>query len=443
MPKRSCGIVLAAGWLSLTAAVSISATAAMPGRRPPNIIVILADDLGAECLSCYGSTSYKTPNLDALASGGIRFLNCYATPLCSPSRVELMTGRYGFRTGWTNMIERGEGAVNEFFDPSQERTFGHVLKAAGYTTALAGKWQLAQFQKHPRHVNESGFDEYCCWTWLYDGKRTDRYWKPSVWQDGKLRDDVSDKYGEDIFCDFLIDFIERNQTKPFFAYYPMVLVHEPFQPTPDEKKNGVNQTEKKRSDVSHFPAMVAYMDKTVGRLLATLDRLGLRENTLILFTGDNGTPPPVTSRIGATIIRGGKGTVTHLGAHVPLIASWKGTIPAGRVVEDLIDFSDVLPTLAEVAGAQLPRDVRIDGHSFAARLRGKRARPREWVYVQLGGKSFVRDQRWLLHNDGRFYDIQNDPFEQVDLGLQPKNRKAVARLKQISDSVAQPANPFK
>jgi len=443
LTKHWFGLLFAVATLSLTTAVSVPAADRAARARPPNIIVIMADDLGAECLSSYGSTSYKTPNLDALAKTGIRFLNCYATPLCSPSRAQLMTGRYGFRTGWTNMIERGEGAVNEFFDPNQERTFGHVLKAAGYATAQSGKWQLAQFQKYPRHVNECGFDEYCCWTWLYDGQRTDRYWQPSVWQNGKLREDVGDQYGEDVFCDFLIDFITRNQAKPFFVYYPMVLVHDPFEPTPDEKKGGLDGRKKSGPDVSHFPAMVAYMDKTVGRLVAALDKLKLRENTLILFTGDNGTPRPVTSRTGKTVIPGGKGTVTHLGSHVPLIASWKGTVPGDRVLHDLVDFTDVLPTLAEVAGAELPRGVKIDGRSFAPQLRGQTGQPREWVYVQLGNASFVRDQHWLLHNDGRFYDIKDDPFERHDLSAEPQCQEEVARLKKVSESVFHPAKPFR
>jgi len=429
LTRRLFGILLTATALSLITTDSLRAAGGTSALRPPNIIVILADDLGAECLSSYGSTSYKTPHLDALAESGIRFMNCYATPLCSPSRVQLMTGRYGFRTGWTNMIERGAGATRDFFDPTKERTFGHVLKAAGYATAQAGKWQLCRFQEHPDHVKECGFDESCSWTWLYDGRRTDRYWTPSIWQNGKLRENVNDKYGEDVFCDFLIDFITRHRAEPFFIYYPMVLVHDPFEPTPDELKTGSDDRKERKADVSHFPAMVAYMDKTVGRLIAALDKLKLRENTLVLFTGDNGTPRQITSQLGDNAIPGGKGMVTHVGSHVPLIASWPGTIPAGRVLDDLIDFTDVLPTLADVAGDDLSRGVAMDGRSFLPQLRGGTGQPREWVYVQLGNASFVRDQRWLLHNDGRFYDIKSDPFERKDLSAETKYKGEIARLK--------------
>src|SRR5205823_5025504 len=196
-----------------------------------NIILILCDDLGYECVNCYGGRSYETPNIDALAASGMRFKNCYATPLCSPSRVELMTGRYGFQTGWINLIGRGGDEAKDYFDPKKERTFGHMLKDAGYTTALAGKWQLAEFIQNPNHVRECGFDEYCCWAWELGGKRTSRYWKPVIWQDGKVRKNTERLYGEDVFCDFLTDFMKRHKDGPFFVYYPMVLVHEPHTPT--------------------------------------------------------------------------------------------------------------------------------------------------------------------------------------------------------------------
>src|SRR6187455_937332 len=135
----------------LLAAVPPAERSPRASEGKPNVILILADDLGAECLNSYGGTSYKTPNLTALAKSGLQFQNCFATPLCSPSRVELMTGRYGFRTGWTQLIESG---TDEYFDPKKEKTFGAMMKEAGYATGLAGKWQLAQFEKHPDHVRE-------------------------------------------------------------------------------------------------------------------------------------------------------------------------------------------------------------------------------------------------------------------------------------------------
>ena len=390
----------------------------------PNILLIMADDLGAECLGSYGGTTYRTPNLDELARTGLRFANCYATPLCSPSRVQLMTGRYGFRTGWTNLIERD---TPDFLNP-KEYNFAHLLKGAGYATAVAGKWQLAEFEKHPDHVKQCGFDEYRCWAWKMNGRRTERYWDPVFWENGKARSGKKGEYGEDLLCDFLIDFMRRNRTNSFFAYYPMVLVHAPFQHTPDGGKSG-----RKNGDPANFPAMVAYMDKTVGRLIAVLDELGLREKTLVLFTGDNGTPRNITSKANGLTIRGGKGTVTRAGAHVPLIANWKGTIKRARVVDDLVDFTDVLPTFAELAGGKAPDGLHIDGHSFAPLLRGKRHDPREWVLVQLGDRRFVRDERWLLHNDGRVYDMRRDPLERHD--ARDTAGAAIAKLRNVLNSL--------
>lgn len=412
----------------------------------PNVIVILCDDMGYECLSCYGSTSYKTPNLDALATSGIRFKNAYATPLCSPSRVELMTGRYGFHTSWINLIGRGGDEANEYFDPNKEKTFGHILKSAGYATALAGKWQLGYFPEHPNHVKECGFDESCCWTWMIDHKRTSRYWNPSIWQDGKLRQDTKGKYGDDLFADFLIDFIHKHKEEPFFVYYPMALVHEPHTPTPDsteghkgkvfdDEEKGKKNREKRAAKL--FPGMVAYMDKTVGRLMATLDQLNLRENTLVIFTGDNGTDKSVVSKLGDMSIRGGKGTTTEFGTHVPFIVSWKGKIQPGQVKEDLIDFSDVVPTLAEITGANLPNGVVIDGKSFASQLTNNAKPEREWIFSQLGHERLVRDARLMMHNDGRLYDITTDPFEKQDLSasgdaqIQERKAKLAAVLQQM------------
>jgi arylsulfatase A len=413
--------------LSLLILLSLyhSSSSAAPAKHP-NIVLILCDDLGFETMSTYGGSSYKTPNIDALAATGLRFKRAYCTPLCSPSRVELMTGRYGFRTSWTNLIGRGGDEANDYFDPLKEKTFGHILKQGGYATALAGKWQLAEFPKHPDHVRECGFDEYCCWAWQIDGKQTPRYWDPAIWQNGKLRNDTEGKYGEDIFSDFLIDFMSRHKDAPFFVYYPMTLVHDPHLPTPDSKDLS-NKTKGKRkkkdagTDAGNFPDMVAYTDKMVGKVVAAIDKLGLRENTIIIFTGDNGTARTVNSIWNGQTIRGGKGTVTEFGTHVPLIANWKGTTPSGKTSDDLVDFSDVVPTLAELGGTKLPGNIKFDGRSFAPQLRGEKGRAREWIFSQLGHEKLVRDSRYMLHSDGRMYDVENDPLEHDDLSGKTKS----------------------
>ncbi len=389
----------------------------------PNIVLIMADDLGYECLGCNGGTSYKTPVLDKLAKSGTRFTNAYCTPLCSPTRMLIMTGRYGFRN------YKSWGVL----DP-KEKTFGHVMKSAGYATCVSGKWQFAQFDKPGMadHCKRSGFDEHCVWTWVYKGKAPARYWDPFIWQNGKLLQGTKGKYGPDIHCDFVIDFIERNKDRPFFAYYPMNLVHGPFQAPPGVKGAGEQAAKaggkkKARQKGGYYPQMVAYMDKMVGRVVAALDRLKLREKTLIIFTGDNGTPRGIKSKMGEVVIPGGKGTMGDTGTHMPFVTSWPSAVPAGKVRDDLIDFSDIMPTLADLGGADLPKGVKIDGRSFAAQLRGKAGKPRRWVYIHDGdnrrtgnkptapNKRAVRDKRWKLYADGKFYDMKKDPFEKSPL----------------------------
>ena len=193
----------------------------------PNIVLIMADDLGYECLGANGGTTYRTPNLDRLAAEGTRFTHAYCAPLCSPTRVLLMTGRYGFRN------YRGWGIL----DPA-EKTFGHLLREAGYATCVSGKWQLCRFDKpeNADHPKRAGFDEHCVWTWQYAKGKPSRYWDPMIWQNGKLLEGAKGKYGPDIHCDFVCDFLERNKSRPFFAYYPTNLVHAPFVPTPDTKR---------------------------------------------------------------------------------------------------------------------------------------------------------------------------------------------------------------
>ena len=198
-------------------------------NQKPNIILIMADDMGYECLSSNGSLSYSTPELDKLATNGIRFTQCHSQPLCTPSRVKIMTGRYNSN----NYIDFGYLDV-------REKTFGNILKDAGYLTMIAGKWQLNGVQTKEEgyadtnRPNHFGFDEYCLW-WLTE--KGSRYANPRIVQNGKLVKTTSDDYGPDIVSDYITDFIERNKEQPFFIYYPMLLVHSPFQPTPDSPRS--------------------------------------------------------------------------------------------------------------------------------------------------------------------------------------------------------------
>ena len=357
--KKRLSVFCLTGW----AAFSLQAA------ERPNIILIMADDVSWEAFGCYGSEEYETPHIDALASKGVRFKHCYSTPICTPSRVMIMTGQYNFR----NYTHFG------YLNP-KDKTFGQLMQQAGYKTAVAGKWQLnGLYNSLPGHddntrPNQAGFDEYCLWQLTQGKGKGERFWSPLLEQNGRLisNEACRDKYGPDMFCDFICGFMERNQAGPFFVYYPMVLVHDPFVPTPDTiggapRTQAANKApEAKDEKKANFQAMVNYMDKIVGRIVARTEELGLAENTLILFTADNGTNRGITSNWKGQSIQGGKGGMKDMGTHVPLVAYWKTRTPKGIVLDDLVDFTDFYPTLAEAAGISLGEGDPLDGRSFLA-----------------------------------------------------------------------------
>jgi arylsulfatase A len=357
----------------------------------PNIIFILADDLGMDGVGCYGADR-KTPNIDALAKTGVRFETCYSAPLCGPSRCLAMTGRYAFRTGGlTNKSwSKGPGAQSR-----DEISIAKLLQQFGYKTGMGGKWR--QMGETPRNW---GFDEY-----LTDGTPSGWFWQKSYIKNGMTVTHDKDVYCPDAVHDFAIDFINRHKDEPFFFYYSTHLVHAPILRTPDTKPGTT-------SGKDLYNDNIAYMDKQVGLLVKELEKLKLLENTLIVFSGDNGTVSGHRSLIGGRLVQGSKGTMLEGGSRVPLIASWKGVAPAGKVVKDLTDFSDFFATFADVAGAPLPKNVTIDGQSFAPQLRGEAGRPREWIYVQLGDQWFVRSQGWKLSQKGELFDMKDAPFAQ-------------------------------
>ena len=387
-------------------ALALGFLPAADAAERPHIVLIMADDLGYECLGCNGGMTYETPHLDALAASGLRFTNCLSTPKCSPSRVTMMTGRYTIRTtlDW--------GVL-----PVDEKTFGHMLQEAGYATALAGKWQMGRIVDDPARVATAGFAESAVWAW-HEGPR---YWQPMIYHNDQLMGGTSDRYGPDVYCDFLIDFISEqvSRQKPFLAYYPMALTHFPKRNEP-KGPNGAWES---------FGEMVRQMDRQVGKLVAALEQQRIRDKTLILFTADNGTPNNVTSQLrtsaGEVItIRGGKAKLTDAGTRVPLIASWPGVIAPGRVSDQLIDFTDFAPTLTTLAGAKLPAGVTIDGQSFAWVLRGQTGTPRQWVFTEWAGKRWVRDQRFKLYEDGKLFEVPRFSEEKKPLGVEDAVAKA-------------------
>ena len=213
------------------------ADSSLDAAEKPNIVVILADDLGIECLSSYGGTSHQTPNIDKLASQGMKFTNCYSNPYCSPSRASLLTGRYPFRNGLKEVIYDRKKHANTYLDTDQP-SFARQLKKAGYATAIAGKWQLS-FLHQRNTINDFGFDEYQCWQLFNDGKsKTRRFHNPHYNRNGKIiAEQIKDRYGPDVNVEFLVDFIKTNAAKkqPFMAYYTCLLPHFPWVPTPDSQ----------------------------------------------------------------------------------------------------------------------------------------------------------------------------------------------------------------
>ena len=382
----------------------------------PNIVLIMADDVGCEPIGAYGGERWKTPHIDALAKGGMRFDYCFSMPVCHPTRVCLMTGKYPFRlkSGW-----------GSFPKAEEKNTVAQVLKKAGYNTAIAGKWQLCLMKKDTEQPARMGFDDWSVFGW-HEGAR---FHEPYIYENGRLRTDTKGKYGPELYVDFLGRFMKKSveAKKPFFAYYSMALAHDvtddipkqvPYVPGKDRWMN--------------YGEMVESMDDMVGKLVAKIDQLGLRKNTVILFTGDNGTAKrsklrhiegrnyekeEVYSIRNGKRIPGGKGTLLDIGTNVPLIANWPGYIKSGSSNDALVDFSDWLPTLAELGVGKIGH--KIDGISFAPKLfhlPHNSRKSRSFAFSESkGGKAWVRTQRYKLYNTGSLYDIQKDAMEKNPL----------------------------
>jgi arylsulfatase A len=396
--------------------------------KGPNVILIMADDVGYEWFGCYGGKDAKTPNIDALAATGTRFANAFSQPVCTPTRVQIMTGRYNHR----NYVCFG------YLRPS-ETTFANALKKLGYKTCITGKWQLSGNADTVRHF---GFDEHCLWnmhsyhkdapkianpkSWLK------RYWSPCLCTNGAWTEHDGKTYGPDVVSDYLLDFITRNKDQRFLCYYPMILPHSPYTPTPDSANR------KTRGAKKNFTDMVQYIDKIVGKITARLKKLGIADNTLILFTGDNGTGISITASTTGGDVKGGKSMLTHAGTHVPLIAHWPDAIKKASVCDDLIDFSDVFPTIAAAVGAAMPDDRVIDGRSFLPQIRGEKGNARQWVFCHYFGKKgrtsqgaqdAIWDHRWKLYGNGKMYNLKNDILEKSPLAdLSDEARQARKRL---------------
>ncbi|MCR9248100.1 MAG: sulfatase-like hydrolase/transferase [bacterium] len=431
---------------SIVAMALIGALVGQTSTRP-DIVLIMADDVGVEAFSSYGGESYDTPHLDALAQAGMQFQHCHSQPLCTPSRVKLMTGQSNIRN------YRSFGIL-----PRGSVTFANVLQDAGYRTCVVGKWQLFGSRQEllPKGAGTSpaaaGFDEHLLWQVDRIGSR---YGKALLVENGRYADRASAGYGPDRFADFAIDFIarQRKAEQPYLLYFPMALVHSPFESPPNA--DPVDAPPKSRDGKqARFAQMMTHMDAIVGRLLGAVDENDGRERTLFLFTSDNGTPRNIVSRQNGRPVRGGKGLSNDRGTHVPLVARWPGTIPADRTNDSLIDFTDFFVTLLATAGAEQPASLTLDGRSFLPQLRGEPGTPRDSLFCYYNPRPerrkfargrFARDQHFKLYGDGRFFDLVNDPEEQTplptdDLATNPQRRAAHRKL--MAAIAAMPEHPL-
>lgn len=419
----------------------------------PNIVFILADDLGYAEVGANGADHYKTPNIDALAQGGMRFSHFYTAPLCGPSRALILTGRYGFRTG--AVTQDGSGMMTRTGEKAEVMA-PVVLKKAGYTTAMIGKWgqilpagDAAEWGfDHVLSFHGSGiyWNKAAAGSWVEKyGLRGDREGEGGVrakpgpyYIDDKKLTLADAEYMPDVLHADAVSFVNAHKDAPFLLYYSMSHVHSQILPTPDSVPPDLSADAATRQQ-RLYSDNIAYMDKLIGKLVAELDRLKLRENTVILFMGDNGTTKANAERatIGGRRMVGQKGSMEEGGGHVPFIVNWPGMTPAGRLNENFADASDLLPTFAEIGGAALPENRVMDGRSLLSQMKGEKEPARTWVFTQLGGHWHVREAGWKMDEAGQLFDMKNAPFEEIAVPADSSDAAAVAARQRLSAVLAE------
>jgi arylsulfatase A len=386
----------------------------------PNILFIVGDDIGYEIPTCNGGQSYSTPNLDEMAAAGTRFTECHALPLCSPSRISLLTGKTSFRNYTTF------GHLN-----TDQRTIGNMFSDAGYATCYAGKWQLDGGDASAHIFGWQKYSVFLPFLLPNESLEGSRYKSPKVYQDGGYlpASSTADKYSEDIFTAYLLNFIDSMQTqgKPFFAYYAMILAHGPFCPTPDDPQYATWDYTNEKSDKRFFPSMIKYMDKKIGEIITHLREKGLLDNTVIIYIGDNGTPPGIVSTYNGFPVKGGKAQTTEIGINVPLIIECNNKIPSVKVSNTLIGLPDFMPTLADIAGIPKPLSFgTLDGVSFYSSVLKNDTLINQNIF-----SSYCVDpnanpwRRW----------VQDDTYKLFDTNVNNKTYKFVKVTKCMPDSI--------
>ncbi len=414
----------------------------------PNIIIVLGDDVGYEIPNYTGGESYETPNLNRLANAGMQFSRCVGTPLCTPSRFELLTGKYNLR----NYFADSWGSLGR-----DQSTIANLLRNNGYATYAAGKWQL---DGGDTSLKILGFDEYAVTNPFKLGGNVNEedglnlYKDPKIYSKGDYipSELTLGQYGEAIMRDSVFSFIERNKENPFFVYWAPNLCHRPFQPTPDHPDFATFDPTKgqEERDTIYYPSMVKYYDQELGALYDKVNALGIANNTLIIYiVGDNGTESDINSLFNGEIIPGAKGKTIYAGIHVPVIAIWPGIIDAGSISNNIIDFTDFFPTIADICSANIPSSYGIiDGRNFAGQFLKTNYTPRQSAYCyydvnRLGddGKPPVKwalDTTYQLYTGGiGFYNYIKDPYQNDRIKneeVTPEDDEARKRLQDVIDS---------
>jgi arylsulfatase A-like enzyme len=383
---------------------------------PPNIIMFLADDQGWGDLSMNGNTDVSTPNIDQLATQGASFTHFYVSPVCSPTRSEMLTGRYHPRSG-VYATSRGGERID-----LDETTIAEVFKQAGYTTGAFGKWHNGM--QPPYHPNARGFDEFygfCSGHW-------GNYFSPPLEHNGGLV--KGNGYVTDDFTEKALQFIEAHQEQPFFAYLSYNTPHSPMQ-VHDRwwKKFDGNpllnhHRDPEKENLQHTRAALAMtenIDWNVGRVLARVEELGLTENTIIIYFTDNG---PNGWRWNGGM-KGRKGSTDEGGVRSPLLVQWPGTIDSGLEIDQIAAAIDLLPTLAELAGISYQTNKPLDGVSLNPLLEGEKADwPDRYLISHWRGRTSVRSQQYRLDHDGKLFDMVADPGQYTDIS---------AKLPEVTD----------
>lgn len=363
-------------------------------RHPPNIVVIMADDMGWGDIGANGASLIKTPNIDRLAAEGISLTSFYAgANVCTPSRAALLTGRYPIRSGMQHVVmPHSDSGL-----PQSEITIAEMLRDAGYATGMVGKWHLGHRDEH--WPTAHGFDEFLGVAYSNDMKPFDLYHHKTVVQSPAEQSELTDRY-----ADAAIDFISRHRKKPFFLYYAETFPHIPL--AVPKNATGV-------SDAGLYGDVVEHLDGGVGRILAALEANGLSDNTLIILTSDNG--PWFEGDPG--MLRGRKGGTHEGGFRVPFIARLPGVIAPGEVSQEIAMNIDILPTVAAFAGLNPPSDRTIDGRNITGVLTRKEASPHDVLFFFDGNDiAAIRDRRYRLVLS-TFYRSYPVPFEKFGMPL--------------------------